>query len=336
MANTVKINPELQHAESDVGLVSKVLVNEYDKNILKSLKSFLGENNLMGYKVTKDRIFHVLSSSVDLGAILLPEKDNRGNSNLELAIDIHRKRPELPIFLRRESADSLEDYPADMQKVFAGSYMEGQYDTLKELIDTYLFTRHYPSEFVDGIRELSMESFKAAFKDTNIQVDAPYIVKDKVIYGELFSLMPLESGWCRGYMMIQTDEKHVLDVITAKKTSLNPVEPNFRHVNAILGELSNMIWGGFKNKYGLNAADESSRVRVEVPIIVNHARKFISFGSDDPQLCFKYTLDDPTGKLGPISMYQKFVFSLDWSPEKYAENEKNVDELVIGGELELF
>ena len=214
--------------------------------------------------------------------------------------------------------------------------MRGQYDQLKELIDTYLFTRHYPSEFVSAIKELSLEAFNAAFKDTHITVDSPYIVKDKIIYGELFSLMPLESSWCRGYMMLQTDEKNVMDVVVAKKTSLNPVEVNFRHVNSVLGELSNMIWGKFKTMYGLTPTQESTRVRVEVPIIVNHGRKFISFGSDDPQLCFKYTLSDADTKLGPITMYQKFVFSLDWSPEKYQENEKHVDELVSSGELELF
>ena len=336
MASTVKLNTEIKHQADGYTVVSKVLVNEHDKNILASFKDFLGQNQLFGYKVTKDKIFRVLNSSVDLGAIFLPEKDNRGNSNLELAIEIHRLRPELPIFLRRENSNSLDDYPAEIQKIFAGAYIHGQYDRLKELIDTYLFTRHYPSDFVEGIRSLTLDAFKAAFKGTNIQVDPPYIVNDKIIYGELFSLMPLESSWCRGYVMLQTEENNVLEVIRAKKTSLNPVEANFRHVNAILSELSNMIWGSFKNKYGLSPADEVGRVRVEVPIVVNHGRKFISFGSDDPQLCFKYTLTAADSNLGPINIYQKFVFSLDWSPEKFEENDKNMDELVNNGELELF
>jgi CheY-specific phosphatase CheX len=336
MKSSIQLNSELNSDSEAHSVLSKVLINEHDKAVVGSLKAFLNDNRMVGYKVSKDRIFKVLSSSVDLGAVFLPEFDNRGNSNIDMAIEMHRARPELPIFLRREDDASLRDYPEEVQRIFAGGYVRGQYDQLKDLIDTYLFTRHYPSEFVTAIKELSLEAFNAAFKNIQITVDSPYIVKDKIIYGELFSLMPLESSWCRGYMMLQTDEKNVMDVVVAKKTSLNPVEVNFRHVNSVLGELSNMIWGKFKTLYGLTPAQESSRVRVEVPIIVNHGRKFISFGSDDPQLCFKYTLSDADTKLGPITMYQKFVFSLDWSPEKYQENEKHVDELVSSGELELF
>jgi len=148
--------------------------------------------------------------------------------------------------------------------------------------------------------------------------------------------MPLESSWFRGYMMLQSNEENIMDVIKAKKTMLNPMEPNFRHVNAILGELSNMIWGSFKHNYGISFSDDVGRIRVEVPTIINHSRNFISFGTDDPQLCFKYTLTDPENNLKPITLYQKFVFSLEWSPEKFTENEINVDELIDNGALELF
>jgi len=335
MVTPVQLNSEL-HGDEGQDLITKILVLEYDDTILNPLKIFLTSNNIIGYKVTKDKILSVLNCSVDLGAIFIPEMDEHGKGNIELAIEIHRARPELPIFLRRESDNTLSDYAIDIQRIFSGAYVNGQYEHLHEMLDTFLFTRHYPSEFVNSVKELTIESFKATFKNTTISVDSPYIVKDKIIYGELFSLMPLESSWCRGYMMLQTEEGNIMDVISSQKTSLNPMEPNFRDVNTVLGELSNMIWGGFKKRYGISLSDDISRVRVEVPIMINHTRKYISFGSDDPQLCFKYTLTDPEGKIGPILMYQKFVFSLDWSPENYEENEKNVDELVDNGALELF
>ena len=324
---------EISSDDGQQEVVSKVIVYEYDKTSLTELHNFLGKNNLVGYKVTKDRIFKVLGSSVDLAGIFLPDVDQRGNSNLDLVLEIHRVRPELPIFLRCAETD-IHNYPNELRKVVVGAYRHGDYGNLKELVDTYLFSRHYPSEFVSAIKELSLDAFEAAFKGMNISVDTPYIVKDKIIYGELFSLMPLESNWCRGYMMLQSEEKSVLDVIEGKKTQVNALEATFRHVNAVLGELSNMIWGNFKNRY--TSADTVAKYRIEVPIIVNHARRFISFGSDDPQLCFKYTLSDPAGQLAPIVMYQKFVFSLDWSPEKYQENQQNVDDMVSNGELELF
>jgi CheY-specific phosphatase CheX len=323
---------EGESATPDV--VSKVLVYENDKTAVNLLKEFFDQNHLIGYRVNKDKVIRILNSSVDLGAVFIAEKDARGNSNIELALEIHKARPELPIFLRREGTNVLDDYPEELQKIFAGAYMRHDVARLKELVDMFLFTRHYPTEFVSAMKEMSLAVFNSIFKNAVVVMDPPYIVKDKIIYGELFSLMPLESPWCRGYMMLQTEESNILDVIKAKKTSLNPVEANFRHVNAVLGELSNMIWGRFKTEYGHN--DNTVKHRVEVPIIINHARKYISFGSDDPQLCFKYSLFVTGTKVIPIEIYQKFVFSLDWAPEKYSEGQKKVDALVSNGELELF
>ena len=317
-------------------LLSKVILIEYREDTLTLLKDFFEENKLVGYRATKSTILNVLGSNIDMAAIFLPEQDEGGVSNLSLAMDIHRARPELPIFVRLSATTKQRDLSDAQRKAIAGFYTCDDCSRLKELIDTYVFNRHYPSEFVTEMKQLTLGAFQAAFHDMTIEADPPYIVKDKIIYGELFSLLPLESDWCRGYMMLQSEETSLMEVIDAQKTSLSPVEPNFRHVNAILGELSNMIWGAFKTRYGVSANDAPGRVRVEVPIIVNHARKFISFGSDDPQLCFKFTLSDPAGKLDPIVMYQKFIFSLDWSPEKYAESINDTNEMVNSGELELF
>jgi hypothetical protein len=319
-----------------IELLSKVIIIEHEESALAVLKDFFEQNQLVGYRATKNTILGVLNSSIDMGAIFLPAHDENGASNLALAVDIHKARPELPIFLRLAPAASPSDIPEEQKRACAGFYADNDRAQLKELIDTYLFSRHYPSEFVTEMKNLTLSAFEATFRDITIEVDPPYIIKDKIIYGELFSLLPLESNWCRGYMMLQSEEKNVLDVIAAHKTSLRPIEATFRHVNTVLGELSNMIWGAFKTRYGAAQNDAAGRIRVEVPIIVNHMRKFVSFGSDDPQLCFKFTLTDPAGKLAPVVMYQKFIFSLDWSPEKFAESVKDTDDMVSSGDLELF
>jgi hypothetical protein len=332
--NAPQLNAVPQHDATE--LLSKVILIEHAESALAVLKEFFEHNQLLGYRATKSNILSVLNSNVDMGAIFLPAQDESGACNLNLAMDIHRARPELPIFLRLAAGTSPNEIADEKKRACAGFYAHGDSVQLKELIDTYLFSRHYPSEFVAEMKSLTLSAFQATFQDIAIEVDPPYIIKDKIIYGELFSLLPLESSWCRGYMMLQSEEKNVMDVIAGHKTSLNPIEPNFRHVNAVLGELSNMIWGAFKSRYGIDQSDSPGRIRVEVPIIVNHMRKFVSFGSDDPQLCFKFTLTDPAGKLAPVVMYQKFIFSLDWSPEKFAESIKDTDEMVNNGELELF
>lgn len=318
-------------------VLCKVIVIEQSSERLAVLRSFFEECKLLGYRVTRENMQSILATNIDLGGMFLPELDEQGNSYIDLAISVHQTRPDLPIFLGLEPGRRLEDLSVEAQKAVVGAYVHGDTHRMKDLVETYLFSRHYPSEFISGIKEITSGVLQTAFKDMQMFVDHPYIVKDKVIYGELFSLIPIETNWCRGYMMLQMEEGKIVEAISAKKALINPPEPHFRHVNSILGELSNMVWGGLKNRYGSkNTQAVAGQVRVEVPIIVNHARKYISFGSDDPQLCFKFTLTDLTGDLTPIVIYQKFIFSLDWAPERFAESNQSVNELVNGGELELF
>jgi len=330
---SVQANPKASEHE----VLCKVIVVEQGNDNLGALKSFFDECKLLGYRVKRENIPSILGTNIDLGGIFLPEVDDQGNSCLDLACAVHLVRPDLPIFLGVKSGRTLEDLPADAQKAVVGAYLHNDFGRMKELVETFLFSRHYPSEFISGIKEITSGILNTAFKEMRMDAEHPYIVKDKVIYGELFSLIPIETNWCRGYMMLQMEEDKIIEAIEAKKALINPPEPHFRHVNSILGELSNMIWGGLKNRYGSkDSKDSVGKVRVEIPIIVNHARKYISFGSDDPQLCFKFTLHDNGGKTSPIVIYQKFIFSLDWEPEKYAASNQSVNELVNGGELELF
>jgi hypothetical protein len=73
---------------------------------------------------------------------------------------------------------------------------------------------------------------------------------------------------------------------------------------------------------------------------VNHNRRLISFGSDDPQLSFKYRLR-PKGSAagGPEAwLYQRFVFNLGWNPEAFRAFQSNESPgvLVSTGDLEIF
>ena len=337
MQSSAQLNV-MAHPETDEhAVLSKVVIVEHDAQTLTALKAFFEECKLVGYRASAESALTILSANIDLGGIFLSETDSAGSNCFELVSALHKARPDLPIFMRLAPGHAEEDLPEEITKSLAGVYATGDYASAKELIETYLFSRHYPNEFVSEIKDMTIAVLRASFKGMQITVDQPYIIKDKLIYGELFSLIPLESNWCRGYMMLQTEEEKIMDVIRSKKSSVDAPEPTFRHVNGVLGELSNMVWGSFKNRYGIkNLQDGPGQVRVEIPIVVNHARKYISFGSDDPQLCFKFTVTDPDGKLGSSVLYQKFIFSLDWAPERYAESNQNVNELVSSGELELF
>lgn len=313
-------------------LISKVLVLDDSVEHSKAIKQFCEENNLVPLKVRKNRLMSVLRSNIDLGAILYSE--NYGGSpdeNTDIALKIHTVRPELPIILRREKEASLDGVPDGIRRVFCAAYTTKDMSGLRKSIDEFIFSLVYPNALVRGISEITESVLTSQFKSMKVTWDTPYIVRDRVIFGEVFSLIPLESSWCRGYMMLQTEEAPILGML-----NIDPMFPesNFREVNALLGEITNLIWGSFKNRY-IGDAAAASGSQIQVPLVVNHKHKYISFGSENPQLCFLYTLtDEDSGRV--VKLYQRFIFNLSWSPEDFKEIVQDVDELVDSGELELF
>lgn len=314
-------------------LISKVLVLDNSPAHAVTIKDFCDAHNLVGLKVQKNRLMSVLRSNIDLGAILY--SGSYGGSpeeNAEIATRIHTLRPELPIILRREDVATLDDIPEIRRRIFCAAYTTADMSGLSSIIEEYIFSQVYPNELVRGISEITEDVLSSQFKQLTTTWTTPYIVRDRVIFGEVFSLIPLESSWCRGYMMLQTEEQPILDIVDAE---LSPDgSANFRLVNSLLGEITNLIWGAFKNRY-IGDAAAASASRTQVPLIVNHKHKYISFGSENPQLCFFYTLtDEGSGK--SIKIYQRFVFNLCWTPEEFKEIAHDASELVESGELELF
>lgn len=315
-------------------LVSKVFVLDNSSEYFERIKQFCDQNGLVGLKVNSANIMTILSSNIDLGAILLAENYcGTLNDTVELARQIHTSRPELPIVLRRMPESGFDGLPEPQQKLFCASYTIDDMSPLRKVIDEYIFSLFYPNALVRGIAEITSSTLASQFKHLSVSTETPYIVRDRIIYGEVFSLIPLESSWCRGYMMLQTEEGAILDVL-GSDASTDETAATFRTVNNVLGEATNLIWGAFKNRF-IADDDPGSHSTTEVPIVINHQHKYISFGSCNPQLCFKYILaDESNGHF--IRIYQWFVFNLNWSPENFREIQASVDELIGSGELELF
>ena len=320
---------------TQAALVSKVLVLDSDEGSYDHIKRFCEENQLIGLRVSPDNVMGVLRSNVDLGGILLSENYNNDlRGGLLMAKKIHVLRPELPIFLRRTASDTLGDLSAEDQNSLSAAFTIEKIDSLKGVLDEYIFSISYPNALLRGIAEITKAALESQLKGLRVDVEAPYIVRDKLIYGEIFTLIPIESNWCRGYMTLQTDEFALLQMAVAEKTHLSAREArDFRNLNAVLGEITNLVWGAFKNRY-MGSIDRSNYVS-QVPIVINHLHRYISFGSENPQLCFKYVVGDPDDGQS-MDFYQKFVFNLSWSPEDFSETEVSVEALVEAGELEMF
>lgn len=316
-------------------LISKVLVLDDDDAAQLKIKHFCDDSKLVGVKATSGNVLSVLRSNVDLGAIFLSETYRvDGDSALAFAEEIHAVRPELPIFLRREAFAHLDDLSDRQRHLFSAAYTLSKMDGLKNVVDSTIFSVVYPNALVRGITEITKAALESQFKNVEVLTEAPYIVRDRIIYGELFTLIPLESNWCRGYMMLQTEGTPVVKFVEEGRTHIMTEHVDFRDINHVLGEVTNLVWGMFKNRY-ISFEPLEGR-QTQVPIIVNHQHRYISFGSEDPQLCFKYTLGDPQGKFPPLVIYQRFVFNLSWTPEKFKENEAVAEGLFESGELELF
>jgi hypothetical protein len=219
-----------------------------------------------------------------------------------------------------------------MRKVLCGAYVSSDMEALGKVIDEHIFCLTYPNALLRGIAEITQAVLSDQFKTLTISLDTPYIVHDRVIFGEVFSLIQLESAWCRGFMMLQSEEEPLLDLIG--RDGARGSAADFRNLNDLLGEITNLIWGSFKNRY---VGDDQTPLatRVQIPLIVNHKRKYISFGTENPQLCFRFTLTDAVSGHSS-TLYERFIFNLNWAPEDFKEITHEATDLVDSGELELF
>ena len=324
-------------SNNDSHIVSKVLVLDTDKNSIDTIKTFCDENSLICLKVHPENVMSVLRSNLDLGAIFFAETyTENAQSGVELAREIHAVRPELPIFLRRETHANLDDLQTSDKLLFSSSYTVDAISKLKTVIDEFIFSRSYPNALLRGIAEISIPAFESQFKTMKVEVSSPYLVNDKLIFGEIFTMIHLESSWCRGYMMIQTEEEGLTQLVKQGKTFVDSSAAfDFRDLNGLLGEITNLVWGAIKNRYLTSVRD--GVYMSQVPIIINNMHRYISFGSTSPQLCFKYTISDPsTPNVPPLTIQQKFIFNLSWSPEDFKENEVSVEDLFKSGEVEFF
>ncbi|WP_250208023.1 chemotaxis protein CheX [Curvibacter sp. CHRR-16] len=318
-------------------LISKVLVLDNSPPALEHINHFCTENNLQPLKVREENLLAVLRSNVDLGGIMMAEDlVGKPREGIELGHQIHKIRPELPLFLRCESAQSLAALSGAQREPFACTYTLENIDALKDVIETSIFSLVYPAKLVSGIAEMTLTSLQSQFKGLQVRIETPCIVRDRLIFGEIFTLIPVETNWCRGYMTLQAEEAPLLALVKSDKTHIAQDEgDDFRNLNGILGEITNLIWGAFKNRYSAIKPIEAHLA--QVPIVINHMHRYISFGSVNPQLCFKCVLTDPgNAALAPLVIYQRFAFNLNWSPEDFHENDQSLNHLVAAGELEFF
>jgi hypothetical protein len=323
-------------------LISKVLIYEPEPEHQAFLKNYCDQSKLLGLRVDSlHRIFRVLEKNVDLGAILISEETGNEMRNVamhHIVAELIRERPELPILMRKRTTN--EEVAADyVAPQCTAMYTPGDSDELDILVNEFIFNRYYPTDVIRDIQHMTRDTIAALFHDFTVKCDSPHLTRDRILYGEVSSLMRLESHWCRGYMMLETREETMLQVIRGYRISGLPLlesgeEINFRTINQIMSELTNTVWG--KLKAGIlqtPTGKEDRKYRAEIPSVINNIHNYISFGTDSPKLCFRYVLIDNHKKMDPFVLQQRFAFNLRWKPEDLTEADKEVKELVDCGDV---
>ncbi len=323
------------HMADTTFLGAKVLLLEHDAVQYPRLLEFCESLGLVSVPCAAADAMDALSQHKDLAGALLAEDlpcDGPPDS-LSLAIKLHRQRPELPIFLRRTSGRPLT---ADEARAATHPWATEDIATLRAHIDRSLFGLRYPTVLVRGILDLSLQALRSMFPNAEVEAEPPYVVHDRIIYGQVSTLIALESTWCRGYMMLQTEEGALRQGM-AQGMGYEGVggDLGFRELNNLLGETTNLIWGAFKNRYIPPQAFANQQT--QVPIVINHEQKYISFGSQDPQLCIRYQLSDPRRpRQRPLVIVQRFIFNLLFEAEAFTEFAQPAKAAAATGELELF
>jgi hypothetical protein len=326
--------------------VSKILLLENDTTRAEALEAFGAAHQLVCVPVRRDALAAALQTHYDLGGVLLGE-DFGGSREAAaaVAVALEVERPELPIVLRHASRNEADEaLPEALQRVPRASWYEDEPETLLAALDAHVFSHEYPDPLVDGITDMTFGRLRSLFADLEVNWDTPGIVRDRIIFGEVLTLIPIETAWCRGWLLMQTEEMPLIELLPPRAG--RDEASDFRDVNGVLGELTNLVWGAFRNRYlgkASNAEDagasNTSRAQVQVPLLINHRRRYLSFGSDNPQLCIKYRLTCPTtGR--EVVIDQRFVFSLGWSREGFDETAAQAAAAAeveqASGELELF
>lgn len=312
-------------------LTSRVLVIDDSPEDIRALKRFCVSRHLTLARVKREKLVDTISSQIELGAIVLAESyAGSEEETADLAAFIRATRPEIPIILRRSAGASLDELPDSLRNSCCAAFATGQWDNLQGAVDQFIFALVYPNAVVRGFSEVSESALEHTFSGLEVKVLTPYISRDRLIVGEVFSLIPLESTWFRGYMLLQAVEDELHRYMAWRDPY---AQPTFHSINGVLSETTNLIWGGIKNRF-IESTKPPEGAYVQVPIVVNHHRRYISFGSENPQLCFKYQLKHADN--GPsLTIFQRFVFSLNWSPEEYRELSRD-DTDAGAGDLELF
>lgn len=311
-----------------------MLVFDHYPEHQRALRALFDRHNLQGIVVDSEKsLFETLAANIELGAIFLSQGDKKGSDTFSILRNVHFQRAELPIFFRLSSSINSDRIPPDVADLCTFTYRAENIEPLESAINRRIFSPFYPLTLIRHFQKISQDAVCGLISGVDVKLSPPYLVHDKIIYGQICSLIRLESDWCNGYMMLQAPEKQLIQSVTSGRTPLRSSSINFRSAHDVLGELTNLIWGQIKANI-LDAHDRGKQGLVaELPLIINENRKYLTFGSADPTLCLEYAVHEESTNEKLLEIHQKFLFTMTWRPRSYLENSAEVEDILTQGDL---
>ncbi len=316
------------------GVVSKVLISDSSNKAITRLAPFVEKMGLVPL-IAKGNLLKVLDANQDLGAVFVEYKSFQEYN--ELADSLFQLRRELPVFARYNDQSSREFLQNLSSQRFASIYDLDNIAGLESIIKKQIFNRSYPEEMIASIKTTTLDALDKNLADCNIICEPPYLVKDRIFLGDLYTLIPITTQWCGGFIMLQVDSGDLLYRRAMSDRNLHRKDDiNFRDVSDILSEITNVIWGRFKARFSNPDMLKEGLCTFQVPLVANHQQGHICFGSDEPHLCFKYVISDVLNHYPDMVLYQKFIFNMYWLPEMFEAIDSSTEDSKNAGKLELF
>lgn len=318
-----------------------ILVYDTDDDALNLIKAIAAEGNIVVPKKSAIDILTLIQNTdldaTDICAIFLTEdQDENGLCGFDIAKEIHRARSNVPIFMRLRNGGSINDLNISQRQLIAGCYCTSEPEQLKNYTDKFLYGFYFPTKLVDIFTSAGTSVLNSTFKGCEVREAKPFLVYDHFINTEYTSILPVQFSFGNGVLTLLIKEDDAVALIDNGHTSLNKDQVNNDHLNQLISEVMNLYWGKVRRSAEVTYGSEQERSPVNIPIVVNHKKKYINFGNNTPQLCFRYVLLRDASTLDPIIVEFKMMFNSVLRPKDFPEKVTSENIIEDGSFFEFF
>ncbi len=328
-------------ANAGMSINSNILVCDRDNAALDLIRSIAKTSTIMVPKHNAVDILgwiqHTNFSGTDICAIFVSEeKDENGMSGFELTKLIGRNRSSIPIFMRLSNGRTMRDLTASQKALIAGCYSKDNPEKLKEYTDKFLYGFYFPNALVNIFEESGRQVLQTVFKGSEVRESKPFLVYDHQITTEFTSLLPVQFSFGNGVITFFIKEEDILSLIIGEHTALKKEQTSNTHVDQLISEVMNLFWGKVRKASDELFAECDNQKVINIPLVVNHKKNYISFGNRAPQLCFRYIIIRDVSIPEPVIVEFKVMFnSLLQAKDFVLKNEPDSPNLG-DGEFEFF